>query len=158
MTGHPVGDDGQLDAVFSGYLAEYQRAWCGYPDVSPALDQVRAAGLATAVLTNGTTDQQHAKLAHLGLLGRVGPVLTSEGLGVAKPAAGAFHALCDQLRLAPRQVVYVGDDYTVDVQGALAAGLQAVHLDRTGVGPQTQTARIATLLDLASSVESIRQG
>lgn len=157
LIGHPVGDDEQLDGVFAGYLAAYQRAWCGYLDVDPALDQLRDAGLSTAVLTNGSTDQQVAKMAHLGLLERVGPVLTSEALGVAKPASGAFHALCDHLRLAPQQVLYVGDDHTVDVLGAHAAGLHSVHLDRTGAGPPSEASRIESLVGLASVVETLQR-
>lgn len=157
LIGQSVGDDEQLDAVFAGYLAAYERAWCGYADVAPALDQLRRAGLFTAVLTNGNTDQQHAKLAHLGLLPDVGPVLTSEALGVAKPDPGAFHALCDHLRLAPQQVLYVGDDHSVDVLGARSAGLHSVHLDRTGTGPPSEASRIESLVDLGTVVEALQQ-
>ncbi|MEJ5867667.1 HAD family hydrolase [Pseudokineococcus sp. 5B2Z-1] len=155
LIGHPVGDDEELDAVFEGYLAAYQRAWCGYPDVQPALDELQQAGLATAVLTNGNTAQQNDKLAHIGLLGRVGPVLTSETLGVAKPAIGAFHALCEYLGLVPQQVLYVGDDHAVDVVGAAAAGLHVVHLDRVSAGTPSGASRIETLADLAAVAEAM---
>ncbi|MEJ5946559.1 HAD family hydrolase [Pseudokineococcus basanitobsidens] len=159
LIGHPVGDDEELDAVFEGYLAAYQRAWCGYPDVNPALEQLQQAGLATAVLTNGNTAQQKDKLAHIGLLGRVGPVLTSEALGVAKPAPGAFHALCDHLslpgRVTPQQVLYVGDDHAVDVVGAATAGLHVVHLDRVSAGTPSGASRIETLADLAAVAEAL---
>ncbi len=109
------------------------------------------------MLTNGNTAQQHDKLAHLGLLLDVGPVLTSEALGVAKPDPGAFHALCDRLLLAPQQVLYVGDDHSVDVLGARGAGLHAVHLDRTGTGPPSEASRIPSLVDLSPVVEALQQ-
>jgi hypothetical protein len=42
------------------------------------------ASVITVILTNGRQEQPEAKLAHLGLLGRLGPVLAAEGLGVDK--------------------------------------------------------------------------
>ncbi len=149
LVGRPVGDPADLDEVFGAYLGGYRAAWVGYDDVAAALDDVHRLGVATAVLTNGTTAQQTAKLSALGLLDVVGPVFTAEDLGVAKPRPEAFARVCTALGLPPEQVLYVGDNHVVDVLGARAAGLQAVHLDRTGHGPTTEPWRITTLADLA---------
>src|SRR5450631_3524091 len=151
LIGVPVGTDDDLDQVFAGgYLLAYERAWVGYDDVDAALDAVHDFGVVTAMLTNGVQEQQEAKLAHLGLLGRIGPVFTAEGLGVAKPNPLAFHLVCAHLALPPGQVLYVGDDYEVDVLAARAAGLRAVYLDRVGTGPMTEHNRITTLAELPS--------
>jgi len=48
-----------------------------------------------------------------------------------KPAAPFFHAAAAKLRLAPSDLVMVGDDIDADIGGAQAAGLQGV-LVRTG--------------------------
>ena len=153
LIGVPVGTDDDLDQVFAGgYLLAYERAWVGYDDVDAALDAVHDFGVVTAMLTNGVQEQQEAKLAHLGLFGRLGPVFTAEGLGVAKPNPLAFHLVCAHLALPPGQVLYVGDDYEVDVLAARAAGLRAVYLDRVGTGPMTEHNRITTLAELPSYV------
>jgi len=153
LIGVPVGTDDDLDQVFAGgYLLAYERAWVGYDDVDAALDAVHDFGVVTAMRTNGVQEQQEAKLAHLGLLGRIGPVFTAEGLGVAKPNPQAFHLVCAHLALPPGQVLYVGDDYEVDVLAARAAGLRAVYLDRVGTGPMTEHNRITTLAELLSYV------
>ena len=89
LIGRPVGDDADLDAVFAGYVGAYERAWAAYPDAADALAALRDAGLATAVLTNGTVEQQRAKLRACGLGGLVSPLLTSEELGAAKPDPAA---------------------------------------------------------------------
>ena len=147
----PVGDDADLDALFAeGFLRAYETAWCGYGDVDAALQAAHEAGLVTAVLTNGTREQQNAKIAAIGLTGRIGPVLTAEEIGVAKPHPAAFAAVCERIGVAPEAALYVGDDHSVDVLAARAAGLRAVHLDRTGTGPQDETDRISTLLELAA--------
>lgn len=141
-------DDGYLDRLFDGYLRCYETAWRAFDDVDDALTALAGAGVPTAVLTNGTVEQQTAKLAATGLLGRVGPVCTAEELGCAKPHAGAYLSACARLGLPPEAVLHVGDRYDLDVTAARAAGLRAVHLDRTGAGPASERWRITSLRDL----------
>ncbi|MEJ5867619.1 HAD family hydrolase [Pseudokineococcus sp. 5B2Z-1] len=152
LLGLPVGGDAALDAVFAGYLEAYEAAWTAFDDVEDALAELAGAGLATAVLTNGVEEQQRAKLARLGLSGRVGPLLTAEALGVAKPDPRVFTLACERLGRSPAQVVSVGDDHALDVLAARAAGLRAVHLDRLGEGPPGERARTTTLRGLAALV------
>jgi putative hydrolase of the HAD superfamily len=147
--GHPVGDDDALDAVFREYLAAYQASWVGFGDVDAALDEVAARGLATAVLTNGTRELQEAKLAALGVLDRIGPVLCAAEIGVAKPHPDAFAAVCDRLGLPAASVLYVGDEHEVDIIGARTAGLRAVLIDRGQAEPVEEDARISSLPALA---------
>lgn len=141
-----------LDALFADYLAAYQRTWRGFDDVGGALDAVADAGLRTAILTNGPDELQNAKLAAIGLARRVGPVVTAEGLGIGKPNLEAYARLCAALGLEPASVLYVGDDYELDVVAARSAGLRAVHLDRRGTGPHHESARIETLRDLSAYI------
>jgi putative hydrolase of the HAD superfamily len=143
------GTDAELDELFAGYLVHYERAWRAYDDVAEALALVERAGLRTAVLTNGTREQQLRKLDRTGLAGRVGPVFTVDDLGVAKPHPDAFRTACARWGLTPGEVLSVGDNYDLDVVAARAAGLQAVHLDRLGRGPGTEPPSLTSLRDLA---------
>ncbi|MGI4894640.1 MAG: HAD family hydrolase [Janthinobacterium lividum] len=121
----PVGDDASLDRQFvDGYLRTYRSAWATYDDVEVALADVNSHGLRTAVLTNGTRQQQNDKIEAVGLAGRLGPVLTAEDLGVTKPRPRAFLAACERLGVSPAKTLYVGDDHEVDVLAARAAGLR----------------------------------
>ncbi|MET8149741.1 HAD family hydrolase [Actinoplanes sp. NPDC049668] len=142
------GSDAELDEVFAGYLTHYERAWRAYDDVAGALAAIAAAGLGTAVLTNGARDQQRRKLEATGLGGRVGPIYTVDDLGVAKPNPDAFRRACARWGLAPGEVLSVGDNHALDVLGARAAGLRAAHLDRLGHGPPGEAHRIASLAEL----------
>jgi putative hydrolase of the HAD superfamily len=123
-------DERSLDAIFDEYLHWYEASWRAFDDVPDALAAIARAGLATAVLTNGTVVQQTAKLARVGLLDKVGPLFTPDDLGVAKPAAEAYLKACERLGLPPAAVLHVGDRYDLDVEAPRAAGLRAVHLDR----------------------------
>ncbi|MEV8508312.1 HAD family hydrolase [Actinoplanes sp. NPDC051475] len=140
--------DAELDDIFAGYLHHYEAAWRAYDDVPDALRAIAEAGLATAVLTNGSTVQQRKKLERTGLGGRVGPVFTVEDLGAAKPDPAAFARACSRWGLAPAEVLSVGDDHAYDVAAARAAGLRAAHLDRLGTGPPGEPTRLITLRDL----------
>lgn len=50
---------------------------------------------------------------------------------LGKPSPAFFHAICDQLGVAPAEAVMVGDDIESDIKGAQGAGLRAI-LVRTG--------------------------
>lgn len=133
-----------LDAVFEGYLRAYEDSWRAFDDVPGALTDLAALGLSTAVLTNGTTEQQNDKLRRTGLAGRVGPVWTVEDLGVAKPDPAAFQRACERWGLPPSAVLSVGDRPDLDLVPARTAGLTAVLIDRRNAGPD----RITSLRDL----------
>ncbi|RJK95486.1 HAD family hydrolase [Vallicoccus soli] len=148
LLGLPVGDDAALDADYEGFLRAYEREWHAYDDVEACLAVLAERGLRLAVLTNGMPEQQNAKIAAVGLAGRLGPVVTAGELGVAKPDPRAFAATCERLGVAPGRALYVGDDHAVDVLGARAAGMRAVHLDRRGLGPADEADRIEGLARL----------
>ena len=128
-----VSDD-ELDRIFGVYLNAYEAAWCVFPEVVGVLDALRSAGLAVGLLTNGAERQQEKKLALTGIRDRFDVVCTSETLGVAKPDPRAFAALCSRLRVPAGGVLFVGDDYRMDILGASAAGLATYFVDRGGDG------------------------
>ena len=140
--------DQDLDEIFGGYLAAYQSSYRAFPDVAGALAALAAAGVATAVLTNGATEQQNDKLARVGLADRTGPVFTVEDLGVAKPDPAAFELACARWGRPPSTVLSVGDRHDLDVLPARLAGLRAVHLDRHDRGPHDEPHRLTSLTDL----------
>jgi putative hydrolase of the HAD superfamily len=151
---HTVDDDDELDRVFDGYLRHYESAWTLFEDVEPMLGELAIHGVGLAVLSNGLVAQQSAKLEKVGLTGRVGPLFTAEGLGVAKPDPQAFRRVCAELGIARDSVLHVGDLYEVDVVAARTAGLAAVHLDRNDEGPREERRRITTLRDLPALVRA----
>ena len=66
----------------------------------------------------------------------VGVVVDSAVVGVAKPDPAIFGIALAALGVpASETVLYVGDSLRYDVTGAVAAGLQPVHLDPHGFCP-----------------------
>jgi putative hydrolase of the HAD superfamily len=128
---HPVpSTDAELDAVFAGFLRHYEASWAAFPDARSALEVARSNGWRIGVLTNGSTTQQNAKLAAIGLAELVDVVCTSESLGVGKPDIAAYVKTCQALGVEPGDTVMIGDNLELDVLAARKAGLTAHHLDR----------------------------
>lgn len=125
-------DGHDVEGLFERYLAHYESAWTPYADVVGTLDQLQAMGMRLAVLTNGQSLQQVAKLRSMGILDRFEVVLAADDLPAFKPSVGAFARLCDALGQPAGSVVYVGDDLNADVHGARNAGLRPVWIDRFG--------------------------
>jgi putative hydrolase of the HAD superfamily len=137
------------DGIFAGYLAHYDVSYRAYDDAVAAVAGVAGAGLAVAVLTNGSTRQQRGKLERIGL-GHIASVFTPDDLGVAKPDPDAFRIACSRWGFAPGSVLSVGDNHAFDVLAARAAGLRAVHLDRSATGPAGEPHRIGSLTELGA--------
>lgn len=143
-----------LDQLFQAYLPHYRASWEPYPDVVPALVQLERLGSRLAILTNGETTQQVAKLERLGILDRFDVVLASSDLPAYKPSPLAFSTMCEAMGAKPGSVVYVGDDLNADVEGSRAAGLTPVWIDRNsaGGGP-SGVAAISSLAGLVALLE-----
>ena len=133
----PVAD-AELDEVFTGYLTQYTNNWIAYPDARPALEVARSNGWRVGVLTNGSTRQQNAKVAAIGLADLIDVVCTSEALGVSKPDPLAYQRVCEALGVEPGETLMIGDNLELDVIAARAAGLSAHHLDRAAGATLTQ--------------------
>lgn len=140
--------DAEADGLFAGYLERYEAGWIVFDDAVPALRRVRAAGLTAAVLTNGDEGQQRRKIDRLGLAPEIDLMVASSNLPAGKPDPRAFQYTLGRLGLTAGEALMVGDSLDKDVHGALAAGLPAILLDRSGAHPTAAVRRIGTLDEL----------
>ena len=62
-------------------------------------------------------------------------MVTRDTLGFGKPDPRVFAHACKEIGTLPEETVYVGDEYDVDVVGALGAGVRTVWLVRDGGDP-----------------------
>lgn len=94
-----------------------------YPGVRGALEAAAARGLKLAVLSDYDPDE---KLENLGLADLPWvAVIGAEHLGALKPHPDSFLELARRAKVAPSQVLHIGDREDLDVDGALAAGMRA---------------------------------
>ncbi|HEY0248757.1 MAG TPA: HAD family hydrolase [Gryllotalpicola sp.] len=107
-------------------------AFRSYADVTALFEITAAAGIRTALVTNGPSAVQRAKLAATGLTDAFDAVLISAELGTAKPDPLIFQAALTALKVEPDQAWHIGDSLEYDVAGAQAVGIEGVWLNRHG--------------------------
>ncbi|MFJ7058897.1 HAD family hydrolase [Streptomyces microflavus] len=102
-----------------------------YPDVRPALAELRAAGIRVVVAGNGTV-RAGERLRALDLPADL--VVTSDEWGVRKPDPAFFARVAEVSGAEPEATLYVGDHPADDLFPASAAGLRTAHLRRGPYG------------------------
>jgi putative hydrolase of the HAD superfamily len=104
-----------------------------FADAAPALGELRSRGLALVVVSNWDCSLPGV-LEEAGLLGLVDGVVSSAEAGAAKPDPAPFRRGLELAGVAPAESLHVGDSQRNDVDGARAAGVEAVLLARDGGG------------------------
>lgn len=152
--------ESRLPAVADGIRERHAegRLWIRpVPGTREMLEGLRDRGLRLAVISNAdgsvATYLENAGLADLFEL-----ILDSGREGVEKPDPAIFRMALDRMGLAPRETVFVGDTWPVDVVGARRAGIPAIYLaedDRPAPEEPDGVPRITTILDLPAALEEV---
>ncbi len=100
-----------------------------FDDVIPALDRIGAMGIATGLISNMNLRGDRLA-AEIGLTGHVDFAVTSMDSGVEKPHPRIFRTALERAGAGPGEALHVGDQIESDVEGALAAGITPVLMDR----------------------------
>ena len=121
-------------------------SWRIYDDVPGTIDALEEAGYLLAVVSNW--DSQLPRLLEgLGLARRFRTLSVSAIEEIGKPDPEIFRRTCERLGVPAAEVLHVGDSVVEDYEGARAAGLDALLIDRAGRFPE-HPARIDTLAEI----------
>lgn len=132
-TGGPVDDAFVHDALDRlGDAFRDPSAWQVYPDVVPVLRRLREDGVRLGVVSNWDSRLPRL-LDDLDLTDYFDVVGVSHLDGVEKPDPELFRRVLERMGAAPDQALHVGDVPALDLQGARAAGIDAVLIDRRGL-------------------------
>lgn len=142
------GEDQDLAGpAFGIFFAARQRVAL-FEDAVPAL-ALLAARWPVLALSNGNADVHCVGIGQY-FCGS----LSAREVGVGKPDARIFQAAAQVLQLRPEQILHVGDDESLDVLGALEAGMQTAWVNRSdklwsfSKEPHASVASMAELCDL----------
>ncbi|MBI2932469.1 MAG: TIGR02253 family HAD-type hydrolase [Planctomycetes bacterium] len=105
-----------------------------FPDVLPALKRLARTSLIRGIITDGVDIKQAEKLLRLGVHSYLTPgaVVISDQIGISKPNPKIFERACSEMRVAPREAMYVGDHPVKDIDPANRIGMVTVLADRGG--------------------------
>jgi putative hydrolase of the HAD superfamily len=150
-----VDDVGLAEELAERFPAERRARHEVFAEVPGALCRL-AESHSMALVTNGAACLQREKLAASGLSGHFEAVVVSADLGVAKPDPSVFEHALSELGTRKNLAVMVGDSIPKDVDGALAAGISAVWVNRSRsstAGARDDLVEISTLSDLPDLLE-----
>ncbi len=102
-----------------------------FDDVAPALAELRGLGMTLVCASNWDVSLPDV-LARCGLDGALDGVVTSAEVGARKPDPAIFAAALELAGCDPAEAIYVGDTPEEDLEGARAAGIRALLIDRGG--------------------------
>lgn len=113
----------ELEEVYWNYLLEHMKLNEG---VEELLKFVNGKGWKIGICTDLTAQIQLRKIRKLGLEKWLDCLVTSEEAGIEKPNLQMFQLSLRKMGLESKDVLYVGDSYSRDVEGARSAGMNAV--------------------------------
>lgn len=119
-----------------------------YPDVLPALAELRERGLTLVIASNWDCSLPDW-LGPAGITELVDGVVTSAEVGAPKPDPRLFERALAIAGAPPSEALHVGDNVANDLEGAAAAGVRAVLVQREGELPAGVEA-VRSLRELAA--------
>ena len=146
----PLANDPELTlALCERFLAPIFAVGRVYDDALPALEQLREAGIRTAIVSNAPWGSPPAlwrrELRRLQLADAVDAVVLCGDVGWRKPAPDIFRHAMAKLACRAEQCVFVGDDLRWDIEGSAAVGMRPVLIDRDGRHPGYTGERVPDL-------------
>jgi putative hydrolase of the HAD superfamily len=119
------------------------------------LPGVRAIGL----ITNGPADVQRDKIDLLGLWPEVDFAVISGEIGVEKPDPAIFQEALLRGDAKSADAIYIGDSPEFDMEGARAAGIRRIWMNRTGTlwclespAPEIETRTLSDIPEILASL------
>ena len=131
-----------------------------YDDVAPVLTQLSKRGLIVGAISNSHRSLD-AFCEHFSLGGLITVSVSSAEHGYMKPHRSIFDAALAKAGVQPEEAVMVGDSIKHDIEGALALGMRAVLLRRSGELPPAlppDLPVITTLADLPALLATAGSG
>lgn len=140
--GHDASWEPLLDELFGAFSRP--EVWKVYAETRATLDRARRRGLRLAVISNWDHRLPEI-LANLELTPFFDTITVSSIEGAEKPAAAIFERTLERLGVRAAEAMHVGDSPLEDYDGAKAAGMKAVLIDRPGSFAGNGYRRIASL-------------
>ncbi|CAM1341983.1 YjjG family noncanonical pyrimidine nucleotidase [Tenacibaculum amylolyticum] len=81
------------------------------------------------IITNGFEEVQNLKLQKSKIAAYFDVIVTSESVGVKKPNPKVFAFALKEANITAENAIMIGDSLEADIEGAIAVGMEAIHLN-----------------------------
>ncbi len=123
--------------------------------IRKTLERLKNEGYRMSVISNSDGRVEDI-LCETGLRSFMERVYDSHIIGISKPNVGIFDRALEDLSLAPKDALYIGDMFYIDVLGANRAGIPAIHLDPFGFYKGWKGIRIPTIAKIFTILKNHR--
>ncbi|MDR2107864.1 MAG: HAD-IA family hydrolase [Coriobacteriales bacterium] len=117
------------EGVYQHYLAP--ESWTTFPDVLPCLEALSAQGLRLGLISNWDSSLRPV-IEGMGLGYLFCEIIASAEVLLHKPQPAIFELALRRTGTPASAAMHIGDHASADVQGARAAGITPVYLNRRG--------------------------
>ena len=130
---------GRMADAFAKARAEALRL---FPEAIDVLRNLRSLSIKLAMITNGESGEQRAKIERFALSPYFDYILVEGEFGVGKPDARVYRHVLARISVASTDAWMVGDNLDWDVRGAQQVGVRGIWRDVAGAGlPPTSPAQ-----------------
>lgn len=134
-------------------IREQKWEFKNYEDTLPTLKDLKSRGLILGLISN-VVQNMEPTYTELGLQPYLNFKVTSAEVGCDKPSPEIFQAALKKARVKPDEVVYVGDQYDLDIVGARGVGMKALLIDRNDYFPNiTDCPRLNSLTEVTKYIQ-----
>lgn len=144
-----ISDDGLRQAL----LTAYDELAC-YPELPAVLATLGAAGVRTAILSNGSRRMLDAAVAHAGIGDQLAAVLSVDEVGVFKPDPRVYQLAVDRLAVQADEILFVSANGW-DAAGASTFGFRVAWVNRGKQAPERLPGGIATTLSSLDDIPAL---
>jgi len=121
-----------------------------FADARAALAALKAKGLKTAILSNGSPRMLDGAVNAAGLGADLDAVLSVDAIRIYKPQPAVYAMVTERFNLAPAEVAFVSSNRW-DVMGAAAFGFKCIWVNRANLPDEyPEFPPVAVVRDLAS--------
>jgi 2-haloacid dehalogenase len=121
-----------VDRALRPKLLEAYLKLDAFPDADTAVKTLKARGMRTAILSNGSPAMLAAAVGAAGMASAFDAVFSVETVRAYKPRPEVYALVTDGFAIRPREVVFVSSNRW-DVMGAASFGFQPIWVNRAAV-------------------------
>lgn len=125
-----------------------------FVEVTDTLTQLKAAGMRTAILSNGSPDMLNAAAAASGIDALLDAVLSVEDVGIYKPDPRVYQLAVDRLGVAKENICFMSSNGW-DAAGAGTFGFHVVWVNRYAQPVEHLPAKPDVILDTLSPLPAV---
>lgn len=109
-----------------------------------------------AIVTNGSTHRQKAKIANTNLNDCFDTIIISEEVGFWKPNSRIFELALNKLHVQPEETLFVGDDIEKDIGGCQKANIRGIWFNPHMIKNDTEIQPYAEINSLDRLFDYVR--